>query len=326
MSTGQKTRLIVLVASVSLILAEASFAFSSRALAQSALSQPAVTEKKLQLFDWRQTAVLEHEDRKKRFQRLAAQGLIASPSFYEALISKKDLRAFGVDLPVLRVVFPQRVFFDTDKSDLRPEALQVIDLVAEDLRKDVPDVAVFVAGHTDFRGSDEYNYVLSVERADAVARALFARGVGSSNLWRVGFGKAVPLKPNTTAQNMAENRRVEFLFAARPEAVAVWLAKQAVNTCDGLSQEMRQRCRKKIAALPLFTATPVLTEKRTPISGLKTTKSVPGEKSNKVKTGSTEQQTAVNGMQQRAPALIEKNSTVIINLTEQRVTVGEPVL
>jgi outer membrane protein OmpA-like peptidoglycan-associated protein len=102
-----------------------------------------------QVYDWRQTAQLEHEDRKQRFARLAAQGLIATPEFYEALISKTDLLQFGVDLPVLRIVFPQRVFFDTDKAQIRPDAIPIIDLIAEDLRHDVPDVAVFIAGHTD---------------------------------------------------------------------------------------------------------------------------------------------------------------------------------
>lgn len=175
-------------------------------------------------FDWRETVRLEHVDRMRRFERLAAQGLIGSPAFYEALISKQDLKAFGLDIPVLRIVFPQRVFFDTDKSEIRPEGNQVVDIVAADLRKDVPDVAVFIAGHTDSRGSDEYNYALSVRRADAVARALFSRGIGNSSLWRVGFGKAVPIKPNTTPDNMAQNRRVEFLFAAKADAIAVWLS------------------------------------------------------------------------------------------------------
>lgn len=224
------------------------------------------------------------------------------------------MKAFGVDLPVLRIVFPQRVFFDTDKAELRPDAMPVIDLVAEDLRRDVPDVALFIAGHTDSRGSDTYNYTLSVARADAVARALYARGVGSARLWRVGFGKAVPVKPNTSARNMAENRRVEFLFAARPEAVAVWLSKQGDVVCDAVPPSERSACRQQLAALPAFTASPVLDAKRTSIS--------PDVKSVAVPMGETTG--SVDGGQHKTD-LIGKNSTIILDLNEKKVTVGRPV-
>ncbi len=260
------------------------------------------------VYDWRQTAILEHQDRKNRFERLAAQGLIATPEFYDTLISKADLPQFGVDLPVLRIVFPQHVFFDTDKSEIRPDAIPIIDLVAQNLRHDVPDVAVFIAGRTDTRGSDEYNKAHSVERADVVARALFARGIGASRLWWIGFGKGVPIKPISTAENMAQNRRVEFLFAARAEAIAVWLSKQAVSTCSEVNDPMGpQHCRRRIAALPPFVAAPVLNEHSTTV----VTGEIPAS------TRATEA---------RETTLIGKNSRIVIDLNEQRVTVGSPVL
>jgi outer membrane protein OmpA-like peptidoglycan-associated protein len=219
-----------------------------------------------QTFDWRDTVRLEHADRRARFERLAAEGLIQTPLFYEALISGHDLPQFGTDIPVLRIVFPQRVYFDTDRTVIRPEAERVLDLIAENLRRDAPDVALFIAGHADARGSDEYNYLLSVARADAVARALFSRGTGLTRLWRIGFGEAVPVAPNTTLQNMAENRRVEFLFAAKAEAVAVLLLRQATTLCAEAEPEVAATCRERVALLPPLVAEPVLNEEQVEVA------------------------------------------------------------
>jgi outer membrane protein OmpA-like peptidoglycan-associated protein len=279
----------------------------------------------LQNFDWRQTARLEHEDRKNRFRRLAATGLIASPTFYEELISRKDMPSIGADLPVLRMVFAQQVFFDTDKSDLRPEAEAVLNVVAESLRKDVPDVALFVAGHTDGRGSDEYNYALSVARAESVSRYLFRRGIGLARLWRIGFGKAVPLKPNTTPGNMAENRRVEFLFGAKPEAVAVWLSRQSAIVCAGANSDEMAECRARVAAMPPIVATPVLNERVTTVEPLqKRSEVVVADGKNLAPT--SESTTSITSALKRETVEIEKNSPVIIDLKEHRVTVGAPQL
>jgi hypothetical protein len=134
-------------------------------------------------------------------------------------------------MPILRIVFPEHVFFDTDKANVRPEAELVLKSVAESLQKQVGQVALFVAGHTDARGTEKHNLDLSIRRADSVARALVSKGVGSASIWRVGFGKAIPLRPNTSAKNMAYNRRVEFLIAQQPAIIAAWV-KTAKSVCE----------------------------------------------------------------------------------------------
>ena len=185
------------------------------------------------------------------------------------------------------------------------------------------------------RGSDEYNYGLSVERADAVARALFARGIGASRLWRIGFGKAVPVKPNTTAENMAQNRRVEFLFAARAEAIAVWLSKQSVSICAEITDPVRlQNCRQRIAALSPFVAAPVLNERSTTVeerapqenAGLPNTQGTVTADGQPKSIVTGETQASTRETQARETTLIQKNSRVVIDLNEQRVIVGSPVL
>src|SRR5438309_7129805 len=169
------------------------------------------------ILDWHQTVCLEHSDRVRRLKQLAAslpEG--QRPSFSEYVIPRERLpAAFPSGMPVLRVVFPEQSFFDTASSRVRPDAMAALQMIAASLRGEVPDVAVFVAGHTDSRGGEDYNYNLSVDRADAVAQRLRTLGIGDVALWRMGFGEAVPLQPNDTIAGMAVNRRVEFLFGPR---------------------------------------------------------------------------------------------------------------
>ena len=77
-----------------------------------------------------------------------------------------------------------------------------------------------VQGHTDSVGSDESNQLLSEARAKSVAEFLTARGVASSRLRSKGFGESTPLVDNTTDENRALNRRVEFLLNPDQEPAA----------------------------------------------------------------------------------------------------------
>jgi len=207
--------------------------------------------------DWQDTVCLEHADRAVRMARLADRlGLPDRPIVTQFLLDRRLLPpVFRGDVPLLRIVFPERSFFDTARAEIRPEALDALRLIAESLRREVPDVAVFVAGHTDDRGGDDYNHNLSVARANAVAALLNGMGVGGVALWRVGFGEAVPLRPNDSAENMAVNRRVEFIIGARAEAVATWLARQQPDLCTERGDS--GRCLRRPVARREFVAIPV---------------------------------------------------------------------
>lgn len=169
-------------------------------------------------------------------ERLIADKAANGAKFFKYIVPKAELSGFNNDMPVLRVVFGERVFFDTNKAEIRSEASSVIDEVATTLRSQSGRLALFVAGHTDSRGTEQHNLDLSIRRADSVARALVAKGVGPALIWRVGFGKAVPLLPNSTPQNMAHNRRVEFLLATQPTVIAAWVknTKTLCESRDGL--------------------------------------------------------------------------------------------
>jgi outer membrane protein OmpA-like peptidoglycan-associated protein len=198
----------------------------------------------------------EHTRRKSRLQSLSVKSLTAAPKYYEYLIRKDEIPGSPSDIPVLRVVFEERVFFDTALWNIRPDAESILDVISESLRTEPPDVALFVAGHTDSRGSDSYNLNLSVKRANSVAEALVKRGVGNARIWRVGFGKAVPLRANDSEANMAINRRVEFILAGKFEAVAVWLSKQPEFLCSDKTN-IPELCKNPSATKGTFPAIPV---------------------------------------------------------------------
>ncbi|HAH11295.1 MAG TPA: hypothetical protein DCL54_07770 [Alphaproteobacteria bacterium] len=203
-------------------------------------------------YDWRDLVFVEHCDRIKRLWRLTSeQGLGATPQFWHGDVEARRLpKEFGSNMPILRVVFPERVFFETDRADLREEALRVVEIVAESMRKEMPDVALFVAGHADSRGSKTHNYNLSVRRANAIAEAIMDRGINNASVWRVGFGKDLPLVAGESEESWALNRRVEFLFAPKPIVAATHLASSVDNACSASSEAETRKCLKNADPKP----------------------------------------------------------------------------
>ena len=69
------------------------------------------------------------------------------------------------------------------------------------------------------------------------------QGVNVAAVWRIGFGEDMPLVPEIDDIAMGQNRRAEFLFAGKPEAIATWLADmQLGNLCSGASREETEGC------------------------------------------------------------------------------------
>jgi OmpA-OmpF porin, OOP family len=102
------------------------------------------------------------------------------------------------------------VFFDIDKTDLKPESKVTLDEVAKLLRSN-PSLRIEVAGHTDNTGSTDHNMKLSVGRAVAVVSALVnSYGIDKARLRPNGYGDTKPAAPNDSDQGRAKNRRVEL--------------------------------------------------------------------------------------------------------------------
>lgn len=100
--------------------------------------------------------------------------------------------------------------FDTDKSSLKPEGQTAVEEIYKVLNADM-SLKIAVNGHTDNKGNEERNLILSIERAAAVRSALIKKGIAEDRLISNGFGSKKPLVSNATEENKAKNRRVELI-------------------------------------------------------------------------------------------------------------------
>jgi OmpA-OmpF porin, OOP family len=103
------------------------------------------------------------------------------------------------------------VFFDFDKSNIRPDARPIIEEAANNARKGGMS-RVTLTGHTDRAGSDAYNQRLSVRRAEAVKAEFVRLGFNPNDVAVVGKGEADPLVPTADGVREPKNRRVEIVF------------------------------------------------------------------------------------------------------------------
>ena len=106
----------------------------------------------------------------------------------------------------------EQVFFDLDKSTIRPESFALLDQVANTLLLNPQLRRVEIQGHTDSQGTAEYNLALSQARAEAVRAYLIKRGVAEYRLVAVGYGLSQPLTQETSESKRALNRRVQFVI------------------------------------------------------------------------------------------------------------------
>ncbi|MBC7451117.1 MAG: PD40 domain-containing protein, partial [Cytophagales bacterium] len=103
----------------------------------------------------------------------------------------------------------RNVFFDVNKSILRPESVQELDRLTDILKKN-PSLKIEISGHTDSDGNDDANLKLSNDRAKAVVDYLIAKGIPANRLTWKGYGETAPMAQNDTPENKQQNRRTEF--------------------------------------------------------------------------------------------------------------------
>jgi outer membrane protein OmpA-like peptidoglycan-associated protein len=121
----------------------------------------------------------------------------------------KDVPKPTYEAPVL-AVFEESVFFDFDKSDLKPKGKEALKAYREQAKGLLSSASkIKITGHTDNIGTAEYNLGLSQRRADAVAEYLKSLGVDPAKMEVKGEGLARPMFDNRTKEGRAKNRRVE---------------------------------------------------------------------------------------------------------------------
>ena len=165
-----------------------------------------------------QTIDLENQDRIARFRRLAAMQGITPPQVDQLYAPPGSVPGVPGAAPVVRVVFDEDAFFASGSDVPLPELSAILDVIAENMKRDVPDAALTLLGHTDATGSNALNMDLSRRRAAAVMAALIERGVPPSQLDTVAIGKSQPIASNMTAAGRARNRRVEFMVSGSDAA------------------------------------------------------------------------------------------------------------
>jgi outer membrane protein OmpA-like peptidoglycan-associated protein len=111
------------------------------------------------------------------------------------------------------VEFNNNILFGFDKFDLTAEAKSNLDQLATILT-DYPDTDIEIQGHTDSKGSDSYNFDLSVKRSSAVKTYLSSKQVNRARMNTVGYGESAPEYDNSSENGRSMNRRVEFLITA----------------------------------------------------------------------------------------------------------------
>jgi OOP family OmpA-OmpF porin len=119
----------------------------------------------------------------------------------------KDL--YLVPIEIGQVVRLNNVFFDFDKWDLRPESYVELDRVVK-LLEENPAIEIEMSAHTDSKGTDEYNFKLSDNRARSVMEYIISKGIKPSRIVSKGYGESKPVVENDTDENRQLNRRVEF--------------------------------------------------------------------------------------------------------------------
>ncbi len=103
----------------------------------------------------------------------------------------------------------QGINFKTGSAEILPGSFAILDRAVKVLQ-DYPDVNLEISGHTDNKGGSSYNLTLSQNRANSVKMYFVSRGISSSRLTSIGYGKDRPIADNSTSSGRATNRRTEF--------------------------------------------------------------------------------------------------------------------
>ncbi len=120
-----------------------------------------------------------------------------------------DAAANAAAIAKAKATLGQIVYFDYDKDEIRDDQKATIEAKLPILEAN-PTMRIRVAGHTDNRGSDEYNLTLGQKRAAAVKRYLAARGIADARVETVSFGEERPAAQGENDDAWGKNRRAEF--------------------------------------------------------------------------------------------------------------------
>ncbi len=126
---------------------------------------------------------------------------------------RKNLEGTGVVVERqgdnIKLNMPSSITFDTNQSQIKPDFHPILNEISGTLA-DYESTVVYIAGHTDSTGSDDYNQQLSMSRANSVSYYMVNNGVIEERIVSTGYGESLPVADNSTASGRQANRRVEI--------------------------------------------------------------------------------------------------------------------
>ncbi|MFC7774387.1 OmpA family protein [Flavobacterium sp. GCM10027622] len=111
-------------------------------------------------------------------------------------------------------IIVEKVYFDYNQSTLKKESTLSLNKIYDVLIAN-PEMKITINAHTDTRGSEKYNLILSEKRATTALQYLIKKGIDSSRITSKGYGESLPLsncKDKCTEQEFNADRRIEFLI------------------------------------------------------------------------------------------------------------------
>lgn len=139
----------------------------------------------------------------------------------------------------LKDVFDNLVF-EFNKDVIKPSSYSYLDELA-DVMVQEPTWKLQIIGHTDNKGSEEYNLDLSTRRANSVKKYLISKGVKEDIITYEGRGETEPIDTNDTEQGREKNRRVEFVIIKPDNTIVTTEASsQGVEVTEGNIEDLQQ--------------------------------------------------------------------------------------
>ncbi|MFO7568674.1 MAG: peptidoglycan-associated lipoprotein Pal [Smithellaceae bacterium] len=105
----------------------------------------------------------------------------------------------------------QNIYFDFDRSSIRPDAREILKANVDIFRQN-PNAKVIVEGHCDERGTTEYNMALGERRAQETKQYLVNLGMDASRIVTISYGEERPADDRSTEDAWAQNRRAQFVL------------------------------------------------------------------------------------------------------------------
>ena len=149
----------------------------------------------------------------KSQNRQKANGVGSDRIKNSAEISSQDLSPKAVSEISLGEYdgFEPSVYFDYDRFDVKPSYVEVIKKIAQIMRENRTS-KILLEGHSDERGTREYNLALGHKRAESVAKALEAEGINRQRMDTVSFGEEDPADNSPNEKGWAKNRRCDLIL------------------------------------------------------------------------------------------------------------------